>query len=190
MGFLSGLHWELYVQALILICAVTFTYYTWRTKIPLVPTQAAARNAVMTVLQAEFEARLDKKIKIYDLGSGLGGLCRTIARRFPDAEVIGIEMAWPIWLFAFARLKLRPRKNLQFLFGDFWKYDISDGDIVVFYLGDVVMAMMAEKLRNEARPNRLIVSNTFPLPKDWAPIQRIPIAAWLSKEIFVYRQVG
>jgi len=190
MHFLSGLSWGLYVQALVIACMVTFIYYTCRTKIPLVATQAAARNVILSILKTEIDARPGEKIKIYDLGSGLGGLCRTMAREFPGAGVIGIEMGWPIWLYARTRLILCPQKNLRFLCRDFWKHDIRDGDIVVFYLGDVVMSQMAEKLRRDARPNRLIISNTFPLPKDWAPIQRIPVAARLSKEIYVYRQTA
>jgi SAM-dependent methyltransferase len=177
-----------FVQGLIAVLAIAYAYYAWRTKVPLVFTQRAARNVILGLVREEMAARPGQKLKIYDLGAGLGGLCLVLAREFPDAEIVGLEMGWPIWAFAVLRGFLSLRKNVRFLQCDFWKHNISDGDIVLCYLGDVVMADLRDKLRRESRKGRLFISNTFPLPADWPPEQRIPIAAVLSKEILVYRQ--
>jgi hypothetical protein len=177
-----------YIQGLIAVLAIAYAYYAWRTKIPLVFTQRAARRVVLDLVKLEVEAHPKKTLKIYDLGAGLGGLCMAVGRMFPDAEVVGLEMGGPIWAFAYLRGLVFGPKNVRFLKRNFWKYDIRDADIVLCYLGDVVMAELRDKLRHESRPGRLFISNTFPLPADWAPTQRIPIDAALSKEILVYRQ--
>lgn len=182
------LSFELILQSLIALAAITFLYYTARTKIPLIPTQAAARDIILSLIYDELKTRPGQKVKIYDLGAGLGGLCLAIARKFPEAEVVGLEMGWPMWLVASLRQKLTSRANARFQQGNFWNYDVSDGDIIVFYLGAVVMQKMGDKLAREAKKNCLIISNTFPMPKDWPLLQHIPIAARLSKEIFVYRK--
>jgi SAM-dependent methyltransferase len=177
-----------FIQGLIAILAIAYAYYAWRTRIPLVVTQQAARKVVLDLVRQEVEKKPGQKLKIYDLGAGLGGLCIAVARAFPNAEVIGLEMGGPIWAFAALRGLIGGPKNVRFLKRDFWKFDIHDGDIVMCYLGDVVMKELSEKLRRESRPGRLFISNTFPLPADWRPEQRIPIDAALSKEILVYRQ--
>jgi len=189
MNFLHRLDWTFYLQAFITLCVWMYIYYTWRTRIPLVFTSTPARQAVIRILRADIAARPPgQAVKIYDLGSGIGGLCLAAAKHFPAARVVGMEMAWPIWAVSVLRRMLCGLGNVQFIKGDFWRHDISDGDIVLFYLGDVVMDQMGEKLRREARAGRLIISNTFPLPKDWAPTDRIAVPGALSKEIIIYRQ--
>lgn len=177
-----------YVQGLVSLLAIAYAYYAWRTKIPLVFTQRAARKVILDFVKLEAEGKKKKKLKIYDLGAGLGGLSIAVARMLPDADVIGLEMGGPIWAIANLRRLICGPKNVRFLKRDFWKHDIRDADIVLCYLGDVVMADLMKKLRRESKPERLFISNTFPLPADWPPEQRIPINAALSKEILIYRQ--
>jgi hypothetical protein len=188
MTLFSTLKWDFYVQALIPFCAWLFVYYAVRTKAPVISTQKAAGETIISILRTEMQARPGQKVKIYDLGSGWGGLCLAVAKSFPDAEIVGLEMAWPAWLFSFLRMKWSGLKNLRFRCCNFWKHDIGDGDVVLSYLGDAIQPPLAAKLREQHRPGRLVISNTFPLPKDWVPFQRVPTAAWLSKEILLYRQ--
>lgn len=180
--------WEFALHLTIAISGVTFVYYTWRTKIPAVPTQGSARAVILDVIRQELQENPRPQPVIYDLGCGWGGLCLAVAREFPQARVIGLELAWPALVISWLRKLVLGRRNLHIRRSDFWRHDISDGDIVMCYLGDVVMADVRDKLRREAKPGRMFISNTFPLPKDWAPFKRIPIPAVLSKEVIVYRQ--
>ena len=168
--------------------ALTYAYYTWRTKVPLVFSALAVQEAILQLIRDEMRIKPTPHVKIYDLGAGFGGLCFAVAKAFPEAEVIGLEMGWPMWLTAIARKILRQQKNLIFILGDFWKHDISDGSIVLCYLGDAVMGRLKDKLLRERCPGRLFISNTFPLPADWPPIRCIKIENSLSKEVLVYRQ--
>ncbi len=180
--------WEFAFQLMVAISGVTFVYYTWRTKVPAVPTQESARNVILDAIRQELQEHPRSQPVIYDLGAGWGGLCLAVAREFPQAHVVGLELAWPALLVSTLRKIAVGQRNLRFRRADFWAYDISDGDIVLCYLGDIVMPALRDKLRREAKPGRLFISNTFPLPSDWAPLKRIAIPAVLSKEILVYRQ--
>lgn len=178
----------LFLQAIIAIVAILYAYYACRTKVPLVLSSREARDIILQAVQDEARAKSGQKLKIYDLGSGIGGLCFAIAKALPDAEIVGLEMAWPAWLIAVLRQKLRPHKNVRFYLRNFWKYYIGDGDIVVCFLGINLMPDVKNKLQKEARAGRLFISNTFPLPTDWPPTQRIKTKGGLSKEIYIYRQ--
>ncbi len=182
------MNWESAFHLTVAISGVTFVYYTWRTKIPAVPTQQSARSVILDVIRQELQEHPRSQPVIYDLGCGWGGLCLTVAKEFPQAKVIGLELAWPALLVSWVRKLILGRRNFHILRRDFWRYDISNGDIVLCYLGDVVMADLRDKLRREPRANRLLISNTFPLPKDWQPLKRVAIPAVLSKEVIVYRQ--
>lgn len=188
MQSLWEVSWWNYLQGFVPLCSFIFVYYTLRTKIPMIPTQKAARDAMLTVLHQALPAKPNEKIKIYDLGSGWGGLCLAAAKEFPFAEVVGLELAWPAWIVSWIRMKVSGRRNLSFLRKNFWHHDISDGDVVLFYLGDVVMERMGEKLLQNPKANRMIVSNTFPLPTTWTLAQTLPVPAFLSQQIYVYRQ--
>ncbi|NCC03688.1 MAG: hypothetical protein EOM37_06550 [Proteobacteria bacterium] len=175
----------------IFLIVAFFVYGAIRTKIPMIPSQKIARSTLLDQVKAEIGARgavFNKGLVIYDLGSGFGGLCFDLAKKFPSARVVGIEMIGPLWLFTWLRQKVAGPKNLSFLWGDFWKKTVSDGDIFIFYLGDVVMAQMGAKLKAEAKTGSLILSNTFPLPADWVLDHAVPLPAAVSKMIYVYRR--
>ena len=88
---------EFLFQLLVAITAITYVYYCWRTRVPIVPTQAPARAEIVAAVKAEVAARPGARLKIYDLGSGTGSLCMAVARAVPEADVVGMELAWPAW---------------------------------------------------------------------------------------------
>lgn len=179
---------ELLLHLFIAYMGVSYVYYCWRTKVPIFPTQPAARAIIVAEVRAEALTKAGKKLKIVDLGSGTGGLCRAVARAVPSAQITGYEIAWPAWLFAVLAGRWAGLHNLRFKCSNFWLDDISDADIVLCYLGIVVMPTLSEKLRRDRQAGRLIISNTFPLPDDWQPFRRIAVPASLSKQILLYRQ--
>lgn len=167
--------------------AVSYVYYCWRTKVPIFPTERSAQQALLALLRETVARRPDGKLKIYDLGAGGGGLCLAIARALPQAQVIGIEISWPAWLFAVLRQKILRQKNLDYRRADFWTADLAEADIVICYLGDILMPRLREKLEQTPKAGRLIISNTFPIPQ-WEPLQIIRVPAILSKQLLVYVQ--
>ncbi|MCX7661281.1 MAG: class I SAM-dependent methyltransferase, partial [Candidatus Omnitrophica bacterium] len=67
------------------------------------------------------------KIRILDLGTGLGNLARELAKRYPEAEIFGLDISSEILKEAM-RIKENPL-NLKFLLMDVHNLDFSDNSI-------------------------------------------------------------
>ncbi len=165
-----------------------YVYYTVATKTPLMfPTQQAAIDVMIDLIKTEKNENPDKPIKIYDLGAGAGGVALKLAQAFPHATVVGVEIAWPAWLYARIRQKISKLGHVRFILSDFMNVNVADGDVMIFYMTDACMKQMSEKLAKEAKKGSLVISNTFPLPAPWTPLQKISVQASVSKEIIAYR---
>jgi len=108
-------------------------------------------------------AEIKPEEKAVDLGSGDGNL--VIALAGAGAEAHGYEVS-PV-------LVCKSRKNIQkaglegkaFIhWGNFWRADLSEFDIVIVYGMKHVMKRLEEKLRKELRQDARIVSNNFKFP--------------------------
>ena len=178
----------LWAHIALALSAFTYVYYTVKTKTPLMfPTQQAALAVMVNLIKTENSEHPQKSIKIYDLGSGAGGVTLKLAKAFPQATVVGVEIAWPAWLYSYIRQKISRLENVHFILNNFMRVNVADGDVVICYTSDACMGPMSEKLAKEAKQGSLIISNTFPLPKQWPPLQKISVQASVSKEIIAYR---
>lgn len=177
-----------YFNCLVAMVAIIYAYYSVRTQTALMfPTQAAAAEAIAKIIENEnCQSNVDGPL-VVDLGSGAGGLCFKLSKKLPKATIIGVEIAWPVWLVAKIRQLIRGNRNVQFKNDDLWHYNISKADVIITYLASHLMAQIDAKLSAEAKEGALVISNTFPLPKNREPIVRIPIEASVSKELWVYR---
>ncbi|MCX8009137.1 MAG: 50S ribosomal protein L11 methyltransferase [Patescibacteria group bacterium] len=100
---------------------------------------------------------------IYDLGSGNGRLLLLASKR-GGKKIIGIEINPLLVLFTKLRIFLSRRKHIHCIWGDFWRTDISDADIIFVYLLPWKMDKLAEKIKKETKPGTTIVSNSFIFP--------------------------
>ncbi len=130
---------------------------TFRTQVPLYLSSRKAWVAINELLPAE------PGFAFMDIGSGLGGLLAYLSKVRPGGKYHGIESA-PL-PFIFSWLKARFKGNsFQVAWGDFWKLDFADYDVVYSYLSPVPMMELWQKARSEMRPGSLFISNTFVVP--------------------------
>lgn len=129
------------------------TVYSMITGAPFVPTEM---RQVRRMLEA---AGLKKGMIVYDLGSGDGRLVHTAAREY-GARGIGYEFSPFVWLWA-KFLSLFWRSKAELRFGNFWKADLSDADVIVCYLLPHSMERMKKDLLPQLKPGALIVSHAF-----------------------------
>jgi SAM-dependent methyltransferase len=128
-----------------------------RHRVPLYLTGRQARTALLELLPA------GKGLRFVDLGAGTGRLLAGLARARPGDRHVGIESAPLPWLAGwFATRGLAP--GVAWRFGDFWKENLGEYDIIYAYLSPAPMPRLLAKLRAEMRPDALFISNTFPLP--------------------------
>lgn len=143
----------IFLMGFLLLLAVFWS--TFRTRVPFYASGQAAWDAIATALPA-------RPVKIIDIGSGIGGLVIDIARRRPDCEVQGIELAPLPWLVSRVRQLLGAPG--VFHRGDYGRIDLGDYDVVIAYLSPAAMPALWDKARAEMRPGSLLLSHEFPIP--------------------------
>ncbi|MFX1557464.1 MAG: class I SAM-dependent methyltransferase, partial [Promethearchaeota archaeon] len=98
---------------------------------------------------------------VYDLGCGDGRFTIIAARKY-GAKAVGIEINLLLYLccqFLITILHLRSR--VKIVYGNLFKHDLSDADIVVCYLLQTTNDKLEEKLIKELKPTARIISNSF-----------------------------
>ena len=161
---------------------------TWnRNNVPTLATSHAGRAKMTELLKIAAAPRAG--YSIIDLGSGRGELTRHIAKAIPTARVIGIEMARiPFLQSRFVQRWLGP-SNLSYECLDFWPYDCSQIDAVVFYLSGTFARKVGEKLHRELKPGSLVISHTFALEGAWGePAEILHFRTPFKEVIYVYRK--
>lgn len=126
------------------------------TGVPPLSSSAAESADVVALLK---QAALPHAPIIYELGSAWGSLVIVLARAFPEASIIGIELSpFPYWI---ARFRTRHFPNIVLLNKSFYKCDISDASAVTCYLMIGPMPKLARFLDQMLKPHTPVVSLTF-----------------------------
>lgn len=124
---------------------------------PFVPSSKQAVEAMIKL------ADLKPGQTVIDLGSGDGRLLFEAAKY--GATAAGVEINLYLVLLTRFRAFMGPyRDRIRVLWGNLWKADLSDVDVVFVYLIPWKMEDLAEKLEDELKPGALIVSNSFIFP--------------------------
>lgn len=105
-------------------------------------------------------AALKKGDKVYDLGCGDGRLL--IAAAHKGATAVGYELSVPTLLLA--KWNARSYSSVTIRYGDFWKKDISDADVIVCYLLIQKMKQFREDVWPTLKPGTRVVSHSFKMP--------------------------
>jgi len=164
-------HWFLVAFLLLLLVY-------WRadeSRVPLYLSNAATCAALLALLPR-------RPCQVLDLGCGLGGPLRALARARPDCQFTGIEHAPLPWLWA--RIACASLPNVRVLRGDFWRHALTPYDVIYAFLSPAPMARLGEKAAAEMRPGTLLVSNSFPIP-DWAA-ETVEVADRRRTQLYCY----
>lgn len=132
-------------------------------RVPLYLTNRVAQKALADIVQGTAAAPSGR---IIDLGCGFGLTVMTLARRFPEAKVVGVETAPLVFAIAWLRAKLTGPRNASIVYRSLWAEDLHRYDAVYCFLSSEPMARLLAKARAEMRPGSVFVSNTFTDPDD------------------------
>lgn len=127
---------------------------TFRTQVPYYPSGRRVWETVAAQLPA------GRPLRIVDIGSGLGGLVLDLARRRPECDVSGIELAPLPWLASSLRARLAGSKA-RFLRGDYENLNFGNFDVVFAYLSPAAMDALWRKAAAEMRPGSVLISYEF-----------------------------
>jgi demethylmenaquinone methyltransferase/2-methoxy-6-polyprenyl-1,4-benzoquinol methylase len=104
---------------------------------------------------------------ILDLACGTGILTFKIAEKFPDAEIIGVDITEGY--LSMARKKLKPTHKISFLYGDAekmvltTKFDCITSSYIPKYC---VPSILIEKCLDHLNPNGKIILHDFTYPQN------------------------
>ncbi len=129
------------------------TLYAMIKGAPFVPTPMAQVRRMLK------EAQLKKGMVLYDLGSGDGRLVHVASKEY-QVKAIGYEFSPLVWAWSKC-LALFWRSGASLRFGNFWKKDLSDADVIVCYLLPHSMQEVRRKLLSQLKPGTLIISHGF-----------------------------
>lgn len=122
-------------------------------------------------------------LRFLDLGAGVGSTLLPLARRYPAGAFTGIENAPLTW--AVGWLRTRGRANLAWRWGDLWRVDLGEFDIVYAFLSPAPMAALWEKVRAEMKPGSLFVSNSFAVP-EMTPSRVVEVDCQPPRTLYCY----
>ncbi|MCX6789652.1 MAG: class I SAM-dependent methyltransferase [Candidatus Gribaldobacteria bacterium] len=161
-----------FLLLIILVLAGTAAYAGWRAA-PWAPTFKADTERFLKL------ANIKPGQKIYDLGCGDGRL--VVAAGEAGAVAIGFEISLLPYSIAKWRILSSPfKKKCSIKFRDFWRADLSNADIVYFFLMPKIFTKIKNKLEKELKPGAKVIIYAWPMD-GWTalatdcPIGKTPI---------------
>jgi SAM-dependent methyltransferase len=107
--------------------------------------------------------------KVYDLGCGDGRVIFASAKKGAVTE--GFEIAlFPFLLASCLKLLKKEKKNIKIRYCNMMKADLSDADVVYFFLMPAVYPKIKEKLKKEMKKGTKVVAFVWPI-EGWTPIK-------------------
>lgn len=153
------------------------------TGVPPMPTSRTVRSRMFEVIQG-----LEPSV-IFELGAGWGGMAVALARRYPRARVIAVEVSPLPWAVCWLRKLFGGPGNLKVRFGDVRSQDLEIADLAVCFLCPPAMAKLAPVLEARLKPGAHVLSNTFALP-GWTPLSQDRVADFHRSAVYLYQKAG
>ena len=126
------------------------------TQVPFYPSKPEVWNAISELLPG-------KKLRILEIGSGLGNFAIRIAQLRPESYVEGIEIAPLPWMMSVIQSKFL-RSPALFRLGNYEKINFANYDLIFAYLSPAAMPNLWQKALLEMGGESLLLSHEFPVP--------------------------
>lgn len=171
------------VSMLLALCAgLSILYKGWRNGISPTPASAPVCRAVIKEIRQWDKAA---PCSVVEAGSGWGNLAVLLSQYKSNWLITGIENSWiPLW---FSRLlaKVKASKNIQFIYGDLYKYSYRKADIIICYLFPGAMKKLDPIFTEQLCSGTAIISICFALP-NWQPEKVIVCGDMYRTKIYIY----
>ncbi len=125
-------------------------------------------------------------VTFMDIGCGVGGTLGYLSDYQKSGIFMGIESAPIPFFIAKIRFLFARQRNVNLSFGNMWKLNFSDFDVVYAFLSPVPMAQLFRKVRAEMKPGSIFISNSFKVPNE-KPTEIIEIDDLRKTKLLVWR---
>ncbi len=167
----------------LLFAFASIVVYSLLLGISPMPSSRKAQAAMLHLLPQPLDGGV-----IYELGSGWGGLALLLAKRFPQAKIVAIELSPIPFLFSQMRKVISRQTNLTFLRKNFYDHSLGDAGAIVCYLFGGGMRKLSLLLEKELPDRCPIVSNSFSLP-GWPDESQFFVNDWAATRIYTYEPI-
>lgn len=124
--------------------------------------------------------------KIYELGSGWGTLTYSLAKKFPNIEVVGYEISPVPYLFSKVIAKSCAINNLKLEKKNFLNTSLDEAQLIVCYLYPKGMEQLKVELEKKLSPGTWVISNTFAIT-GWSPYFVHHVQDLYRTKIYIYK---
>ena len=134
----------------------------WKSMAPWVPTRQRDVKRLIEILD------LQPGEKFFEIWCGDGRVSRSVAKAFPKSHIVGLELAYPVWIMAkfFGLFSNTPHCIIK-LWNAF-KQDFSKFDIIYVYgMPDKMGAKIIPKFLSEAKSWAKLYSYVFSIPEEF-----------------------
>jgi len=104
--------------------------------------------------------------KFYDLGCGDGRMVAAAAEA--GAKAVGFEISLLPHIVAKIRCLFLP--NAKIRYRDFWRYNLSDADLVYFFLTPQIYPKLKKKFEDELKSGARVAAYVWPI-EGWTPVK-------------------
>lgn len=131
-----------------------------------VPNISSSSETLLHINSILCKYKKNEDFVFYDLGCGSGKVAFFVAKHFPRARVVGVELNPFIVFYSKVKSFLLGYKNLSFEKNNILKMDFKSLNVDFFYcyLGDEVSKNLSCKLKNELSSDSIVIGNKFLLP--------------------------
>lgn len=159
-------------------------FFESKTDIASVPTLPWVQKKMISALKKRFKE--EGSYEFAELGSGWGSLVFGLAKAFPNSSVHGYELSPIPYYVSLLLNKIFGDKNrVNFYKDDFFDIDLSQMDLIIFYLSGRHAIRLQDKLEAELKPGAVVMSNSFPIP-DWKPSKILKTKVFMELKVYVY----
>lgn len=125
--------------------------------------------------------------KFYDLGCGDGRVCLFVGERNPDADVVGLELAYPLFFWAKIKQRFSGLLNVRIVLRNVFKHDFSDADVVYFFgIPPTLNNQLKKKFEKELRKGARVI--VYDIPMVGWDLWKKDQPAGVKVPIFVYKR--
>ncbi len=143
------------------------------------PSNRKVKRALLAHLPADQEG------KIYELGSGWGGVAFLLAQRYPNCQIIAFEGSFVPYFCAKLLHQFYHYPNLTFLRKNFFDHSFEEASGIFCYLYPGAMERLKVKFEEELHPRTWVVSNTFAVP-GWSPERAVSLKDFYRSKLYLY----